>query len=316
MKYLIILLDDTSSEFCHYSSSSFIQRLIPLDILEKGVTFATGKGLAIQMVYPKTELPQTYTDFITSVNHAVIAPCGSSVQADVTVCNSLDELFMAPEGGSCVFRQKKEDFFQYHEQVQPLLKKFTRFNLVITDVDSFQDKDKDIYLHILTRWADTLIDAIQKEQNTTSINVISDRLALSSMNNCNAGIDSITLAPDGNFYICPAFYTSGQKPVGTIESGINIPNQSLYSLDRAPICRTCDAWHCRRCVWLNKLLTREVNTPSHQQCVISHVEREASRYLQQRLCKLNYITNSPTIKHLHYWDPLDAIIEQKSFYRK
>ena len=116
------------------------------------------------------------------------------------------------------------------------------------------------------------------------------------MNNCNAGWESITLAPDGKFYICPAFYQDNLGDVGDLKNGINIPNPQLYRLDHAPICSHCDAYQCRRCIWLNLKTTLEVNTPSHEQCVVSHLERNASR-----------IINSENIPEINYLDPFDII---------
>ena len=130
------------------------------------------------------------------------------------------------------------------------------------------------------------------------VNILTDRLRLKEMHNCNAGVNNITVAPNGRFYLCPAFYydermginnrLNHHKPqhdysVGDIDAGLQIPNQQLLRLDHAPLCRICDAYHCKRCVWLNQRLTWDANTPSHQQCVLAHLERNASRELQRML---------------------------------
>jgi len=52
--------------------------------------------------------------------------------------------------------------------------------------------------------------------------------------------------------------------VGDLRTGLAIANQQLYRLDHAPICRVCDAYHCRRCVWMNDRLTGDVNTVRRQ----------------------------------------------------
>ena len=57
----------------------------------------------------------------------------------------------------------------------------------------------------------------------------------------------------------------------------------LLELKYSPICRICDAYQCKRCVFLNKKLTSEINTPSSRQCRLSHIEREASRLFLQKL---------------------------------
>ncbi|MDE6296932.1 MAG: CXXX repeat peptide maturase, partial [Muribaculaceae bacterium] len=137
-----------------------------------------------------------------------------------------------------------------------------------------------------------------------------DRMVLTEMNNCNAGWESLTLAPNGNLYICPAFYYAGEKPVGTIGQELDIKNPQLFRLDHAPICRNCDAWHCRRCVWLNKRYTLEVNTPGHEQCVMIHLEREATRKLSEKTGFLSkQLLPVEKIIELNYLDPLEKLIK-------
>mgnify|MGYP002625456439 CR=1 FL=1 len=167
------------------------------------------------------------------------------------------------------------------------------------------------------------------------VNILTDRLQLDKMHNCDAGVNNITVAPNGHFYLCPAFYydermginnrLNHHKPqhdysVGDIDAGLQIPNQQLLKLDHAPLCRICDAYHCKRCVWLNQRLTWDANTPSHQQCVLAHLERNASRELQMMLfeapedgCVAN-TADEPSasrvipneIKEITYLDPFDV----------
>ncbi len=124
---------------------------------------------------------------------------------------------------------------------------------------------------------------------------------LDSMNNCNAGENNLTLAPNGKFYICPAFYYDDEQAVGNLQEGINIKNQQLYKLEYAPLCRECDSYHCKRCVWMNKKTTLEVNTPSHEQCVVSHLERNAAREFLLRTKIFD-----KQIKEISYLDPFDV----------
>ena len=132
---------------------------------------------------------------------------------------------------------------------------------------------------------------------------------LASMNNCGAGYNCITLAPNGKFYVCPAFYyEEPEDSVGDLSSGIDIKNKQLYKLDFAPICRKCDAWHCRRCIWLNQKTTFEVNTPSHEQCVMAHLERNASRDLLLNIRKHGaFLPETSDIPKIDYLDPFDII---------
>ena len=177
------------------------------------------------------------------------------------------------------------------------------FILVLTDVESFTDDDYAMYKKVLNALSDTIVPRFKQDGLLPDINVLSDRMTLNQMNNCNSGLESITLAPDGNFYVCPAFYYEG-KPVGNINTGPCVKNPQLYKLEHAPICSLCDAYQCKRCVWLNKKTTLEVNTPSHEQCVCSHIERNASRRLLMRLKECGY-QNDLKIKRINYLDPFE-----------
>ena len=134
------------------------------------------------------------------------------------------------------------------------------------------------------------------------------------MNNCNAGWENITLAPDGKFYVCPAFYQSDSQTtiedkalaIGDLQNGLDIKNPQLYKLSHAPLCRNCDAYQCKRCVWLNRKTTFEVNTPSHEQCVVAHLERNASRKLLQSIRKHGEFIPEVDIKEINYLDPFDV----------
>jgi len=148
-----------------------------------------------------------------------------------------------------------------------------------------------------------------KVNNYCSIHVLTDRMMLKDMNNCGAGDTTVTLAPNGKFYVCPAFYFDDeQNCVGDLKRGLDIKNKQLYKLDHAPICRLCDAWHCKRCVWLNKKTTLEVNTPGHEQCVIAHLERNASKTLLGNIRKHGtFLPEFDDIKDIDYLDPFDKI---------
>lgn len=152
---------------------------------------------------------------------------------------------------------------------------------------------------------------------TPQLNLLTDRMMLDGMNNCNAGSDSITLAPDGRFYVCPAFYLAADDEdyglgkskvsVGSLASGLDIKNPQLYKLSHAPLCRNCDAYQCKRCVWLNRKTTYEVNTPSHEQCVVAHLERNASRALLMDIRKHGtFLPEKKGIKEISYLDPFDV----------
>ncbi len=149
--------------------------------------------------------------------------------------------------------------------------------------------------------------ALYVDGKMPQLNLLTDRMMLTKMNNCGAGDTSITLASDGKFYACPAFYLSNNGyDIGSLEDGLYIKNPQLYCLNHAPICRHCDAWQCKRCIWLNNKTTLEMNTPSHEQCIISHLERNASRQLLIELRKHgSFLPEHKAIGKIDYLDPFE-----------
>ena len=271
LKYLTILLDDAAVSFCHYKVSK-CPNVISEEVLRKGITFAMKENLSTQFVFPNHELPEYVYDIIATIEHTKIG------KEDVTVYNEWPHRFNEYE--NCVIRISIKDLVNVElSSVLPM-----RMNIMLTDIQSCTNEDFISYKSWLEHNAEML-----KGKNC-QINILTDRTTLSQMNNCNAGYESITLAPDGKFYVCPGFYQDNMDDVGNLYDGLRIKNQHLYELRYAPICRTCDAYHCKRCIWLNKKTTLEVNTPSKEQCVISHLERNASRILTpDRMTEINYL---------------------------
>ena len=310
LQYLVILLDDTSVSFCHYSNPIKERRLIPLDILKKGILWAMKENLMIQFVFPDYTLPNKYLDVIETIDHSKIKPVEQYSNADVIVVQLWEDLDkISFKDISVVLRTTKNDLFRNYERIIPVLKGITRLNIVVTDIYEFSEADFDTYSAILERLAEQ-VKALYISDRTVQLNILTDRMMLDKMNNCNAGWESVTLAPDAKFYVCPAFYLENDGYAsGDLQKGLDIKNPQLYRIDHAPICKKCDAYQCRRCVWLNRKMTLEINTPSHEQCVISHLERNASQQLLTSIRLAGDFLVGREISTLNYLDPFDNIKE-------
>ncbi len=306
---MIILLDDTSVSFCHYEVNKTERRLINLDDLRAGIRLAMIENLTIQFVYPKFDLPQEYKDVIHTIDHSDITPVGGSISdADVM---ALDEWPVETQNLASqvvLIRTHFKDLISHEKEIKALLNVVQRLNVVITDVEQFTEEQQDTY----REWLGEMVKETEKlyvNGKSPQFNLLTDRMMLTAMNNCGAGDTCITLAPNRKFYICPAFYYENpENNVGDLVHGIDIKNKQLYKLDFAPICRNCDAWQCKRCVWLNRKMTLEVNTPSHEQCVMAHLERNASRDLLANIRKQGtFLPENPDIPEIDYLDPFDNI---------
>lgn len=307
IKYLIVLLDDAGTSFCHYDVPA-VHRLIPIDVLKRGIGLALKENLEVQFVYPDTELPDGYEELIDEVDHIDIRSVTDKRKADVRVCESILQFAEIEEFDADIYalRIPKGEFFRDWKCILPNLERVKRLNVTFTDDVKFTDGDAQTYMMALDEMADELCRMYVRGVRP-QFNALTDRMMLTGMKNCGAGSDSITLASDGKFYPCPAFYYAGCGSSGDVETGIDLANPQLYRLDHAPLCRRCDAYQCRRCIWLNRKYTNEICVPSHGQCIAAHVERNASRRLLAMMKDAGVDMSVPDIPAISYLDPMDRI---------
>lgn len=319
IQYIVILLDDTSVSFCHYANNKTERRLMSLETLKTAVMYSMKENLNVQFVYPDYELPKEHLEIIDCIDHVDIKPveCG---KGEVQVINGFAKDVEWQEGIAYVLRTDKAKLFDNGETLKDILSKVYRLSVVITDVEDFTDNDFADYRKLLEKLGED-VEKMYVGNHPVQLNILTDRMMLTEMNNCGAGDTTITVAPDGMFYVCPAFYYAGtcdgkeqtadevcQKgySIGSLSKGLDIKNPQLYKLDHAPICRHCDAWQCKRCIWLNRKTTLEVNTPSHEQCVVAHLERNASRNLLDNIRNHGtFLPEKKEIKEIDYLDPFD-----------
>lgn len=325
LQYLVILLDDTSVAYCHADNPLKERHLMPIETLKKGILFGMKQNLMIQYVFPDDALPKEYAEVIESIDNVKIYPMGckpvtgmaNDGETDVEVANAVPEKM---EAKNLVLRLTFSKMLEQKDAIAKLFASGTRINLCITDVEQFTDELIETYKQVLNEWNAVLLD-LYKQGQSPQFNLLTDRMMLDKMHNCEAGVSNITLAPNGKFYLCPAFYYDEQtkvdnqlnhhqptsdNSVGDLEKGLDIPNPQLLKLDHAPLCRNCDAYQCRRCLWLNRKLTWDLNTPSHQQCVMAHIERNASRDLLNDIRRVGEFMPQIDIKEINYLDPFEV----------
>ena len=328
LQYLVILLDNTATSYCHYENFCHEKKLISIEDLKQGIFYGMKENLMIQFVYPDYELPQEYKDVINTIDHSDIVSslCEDDElrkNADVVICHDWNGIQFSSFDKDRIYtlRTSKEDLFDRYKLLKGIISSSLRLNVVITDIEKFTEEDFKKYKEVLEYLSDVL-KTCYAEGKSPQLNLLTDRMMLDGMNNCNAGVENITLAPNGKFYVCPAFYLSKgcdgneksldevcQKgySIGSLKEGLDIKNPQLYKLDHAPLCRKCDAYQCKRCIWLNRKTTLEVNTPSHEQCVVAHLERNASRNLLTNIRKYGAFLADKEIKGIDYLDPFNKL---------
>lgn len=307
LKYLVIQLADDSVSYCHYENSANGKQFISTENLNAAIRFGMVENLNIQFVYPQRTLPEGYDAIIESIDHTKIMPwtAPNTEGADIVVCNSIAEIkeCKLQKEQIVILRIGRKDINELVTVYDEIKDRCVRLNVVITDIDKFSNAEFEEYRSILVQLGDK-VQADIVEGNNMQLNLLTDRLVLKAMNNCNAGDEVITLMPNGSFYPCAGFYYDNpDEDFGDLIHGVQIKNRQLFKLDHAPICRHCDAYHCRRCAWFNRKTTLEVNTPSHEQCVVAHLERNESGHILADIRKEYDFAPEIHIPEIDYLDP-------------
>lgn len=316
--YLIVILEHNAVPFCSYETiPAEANALIPLETLQEAVTHAIRNRMSMSFLYGRTPLPETYHELIESVEHVKIMPpeMATCSEEAVPVIDACSHGSMVLPGASrtrnVILRIGSGSIDLLGQLAGTLRGRFRRLNIILVDTGNltaplFERYEKQ--LHIVREY----LEEEYLGGSMPEVSVITDRPFLVNMNNCNAGIEHLTCAPDGKLYVCPAFYYHRpETSLGTLDKLREYRHSNLLELSRAPICRNCDAYHCKRCIFLNGSLTLELNTPSSQQCVASHLEREVSRVFLENISDcLPECAKPAPIPALDYQDPLTLICDR------
>ncbi len=311
LKFMQFLTADNVTPHCHYRSNNGSEKIMSPEIVESGLAFAKKNGYMPVFIGAQAQVPEiNLKDSIFIVDAREKESFGQEIR--VFDNNADCESF---RGSNCTLLINKENTTKIHEFVSKLITRLSgidkRVNIVLENIEVWQDCDIENYKVQLERLSNLVVEQQQK-RDRVEINVLTDRLSLKSFMDCDAGSNIITLAPNGKLYLCPAFYFENpEDSVGDLEIGVNIKNKHLLDLENAPICMECDSYHCMRCKFMNKSLTGEINTPSKIQCIVSHIERNATRELQKKLIKLELLPAEELVNEIDYLDPLEKLIRKE-----
>jgi len=313
LTHLLVLVDGSAPSFCHYDHDRRETELMPLATLEKAVAFAASRRLALTVLLGREELPPEYRAVLARADYAAIVPAGLADRYPnaILVLDAEDPGSFPDEAAGAkrqfILRLPRRRLAAMAVLVHSCLERAARLDLYLGDIDRYTAADIEEYGRQLDLAA-TYVTEVYRQGSLPEVNIFSDRMLLSAMNNCDAGTVHLTVAPNGNLYICPGFYHDDESnTAGSLEEGVTLANSRLLMLANAPVCSCCDAYHCKRCVYLNNKLTLEWNTPSREQCVLAHLERNAARLIQERLGSIPPFSQLRAIPAVDYLDPFDQI---------
>ena len=305
-------MSSDSPSFCAYPTTKGEPELMSENVLKDVISFAFKNDLSLHFLLPQRKMPTCYEHQFEGIDCVFIAAEASDYAKDADIVifgsvNAINETALTNE--VAILSLHPQDITHLALLTDDVLRRFKRLNIVIREFKAISQSSivKD-YGNALTSLAETYLTHLANG-GSSQINVLSDRIFASSHLNCNAGIEHLTVSPDGRLYICPGFYVDNpSSSIGDIWSGYTIINKYLLDYDHAPICRNCDAFQCRRCVWLNMNMTGELNTPSKEQCMAAHIERNCSRGLLYKLREYDCgFMPDKEINEIDYLDPLELI---------
>jgi CXXX repeat peptide maturase len=313
LTHLLVLVDGSAPSFCHYAGGGGPAGLMPPATLRKAVAFAADHGLSLTFVLGRDELPPEHRAVLAGTTHAAIVPAALAGRYPdaVLVADPDAAEGIAGAGRHVILRAPREKLSELAALVRTVLAKAARLDIRLGDIDRYTAADIGEYERQLEAAA-AYVTGVYRRGRLPEVSIFSDRMLLGAMNNCDAGVVHLTAAPNGNLYICPGFYYDDEdNPAGSLENGAAIANSRLLRLANAPVCSCCDAYHCKRCVYLNKKMTLEWNTPSREQCVLAHLERNTARSVQQALLAVPPFARQRLIPAIDYLDPFEQIATRR-----
>lgn len=307
-KYLLFIMADNIKPHCNYESNKNSNVIMSKEIYEEGIKFAVKNNFIPVILNSIEEKEFNYNEYLnfTNVDNINRSTNNSLIILDNIKLNYQDEI----KNRNIIILVKKINIVDLSNNIIELYGKVNRINIVIQDLEDWTSTELEFYKNELNLIYE-FIKQIYDTSAFTEIDILTDRMYLDDTRNCTAGENLYALAPNGKFYNCPAFYFENSlNYIGDLMED-NDFIKKVCDKKSSPVCKACDAYHCKGCKFLNKKLTNEINIPSKIQCEKSHIERAFSYKLQKYLVNQKQMIFASIIKEVDYIDPLEEILKVK-----
>lgn len=311
-RHMYFIMGNDAVACCNYLSDGQSEIFMDEEVAQKGLEYCEKNFFKPVILNTRSQKRGLNLDKLSTISR--IEVCDKDTQLPYTnfdkyIVINPDEIKDFNGNDIVLLNIYEKDLSCLAELVKKLLLKCQRVNVIFKF--DFQESHSKMYKQQLEAIMHEIISHLRISE-FKEVNVITDRLFLDEMNNCNCGVDNYALAPNGKIYVCPAaYFNDPENSIGDIENGVTNPNLAYsLSLANAPLCKKCDAYQCNRCVLNNKKSTREYNTPGSAQCIKSHIERNISMEML-RIIKTENIKYGADIEinPINYMDPIECVIE-------
>lgn len=303
LKYIYFITSDDAPVFCNYEKKYLGTDKMTHELYTKGLDFCMeNEVLPIFLGEYSIELdPKKKIFFEIKEKGEFLNPARG-----ITVTKEPMQEVSTPVVNYIIC---KKDILNLTENMRKFyLASVKRVNIFLADIESWEEEDFTQYKRSLDDLVEFYFELIRTGKLSFQINVLNDRLMLldRETRDCAAGINSVSLAPNGKFYVCPGFYfTNPDWSIGTIETGIDEAEKERYYRERSPMCNCCKADACHRCLLNAKIATGEINVPSSNQCRIGYIQANAQKKLYDRLIEEDgdkYMFSAYDLPKLDYVD--------------
>lgn len=313
-KQLYFLLSDDYVIYCSYKNENKVHNAMGKDEIINGLNFARQNFLRPIFVHSNNSFDFENIEEYLNYDILHIVPAKfykfakeTGLKRILPVYNleSINESDSFQE--NVILNINSDEIKKLAKSVKTLLENCNRINLNITGLDkNFNEEEYRLQMKEISEF---LIDELENNGVLKELNLLTDTIFLDKHENCMAGENIFIISPEEKIYTCCGEYSNNpDECIGNLESGISKDySKRLYEIKNSNLCRICDAYQCRDCVYTNRLYTNEVNVSPSFQCRKSHIERDISINILEKLKPLSEKMELPTLREIKregYLDPI------------
>ena len=211
-------------------------------------------------------------------------------ELDIDVINQGEYKAFSPSSiaNTIIYRALNSSFASILEEFEKIIinARIAKTNILFVNYALWSREDIKNYISFLNNLVLLLLNEWQ-HGHFIQIDIITNPLFQDERRDCNSGTNAFLLANDGNLFRCIADYYSKGTPICSLSDGIN-PFRDCKGKDSI-ICASCNAKHCIKCSYLNKMYTCEEIVPFEAHCVKTQLELSASISLINAIKRANMI---------------------------
>lgn len=310
-----LLLSSDAVLCCNESSQPTIAetRLMSLELLAKIAKIVKKRSWTCIALGNHKGIPEAYQALCDEMKAKIILPVeyeSDIPREDITIVfesNQIELVEKHPFVHQAILRMQRNDLPQLSKKVLPLLNHFRNVSIRHPELLLYDDQVLAIYKEELFKIGQWFLN--KKELwPSYRLDCLTDRLRLDIAGECGAGVKSLAVGPTGELWLCPAAMHNGEPPCGHIFGNTELPNGHLLTREYSLPCGKCNALHCLRCTYLNKLSTFEFCVPPKNACLLANIELEVQTWFAKEAIKNNlwrqdyYAPNPPDV-----YDPYELV---------